>query len=147
MPAARKILLVAGGFIAVFLIGLVVWPGCVLHSHVPPNEASAIFAFVSIHNAQIEYSAKHPGMGFAPELSSLVLDRETESHLEVGRKSGYKFSYTPGERVHGAIGSYTITAVPNQLGRTGQMQFFSDESGDVHFNPSGPADASSPILR
>jgi hypothetical protein len=49
--------------------------------------------------------------------------------------------------VNGAIRSYTLTAVPDQVGTTGQRRFFSDESGEVHYNGGGVADASSPVLQ
>ena len=70
-----------------------------------------------------------------------------DDNLASGRKSGYTFTYTPGEKVNGAIRSYTITAVPDQVGTTGQRRFFSDETGEIHQNSSGIADASSPELQ
>ena len=60
-----------------------------------------------------------------------------DNNLASGRKSGYSFTYTPGEKVNGAIRSYTITAVPDQVGTTGQRRFYSDEAGEIHYNASG----------
>jgi hypothetical protein len=41
---------------------------------------------------------------------------------------------------------YTITAVPSNIGTTGQRQFFTDQSGVIRANPSGAATvASTPI--
>jgi len=68
------------------------------------------------------------------------------SDLASGRKSGYTFTYTPGEKVNGAIRSYTVTAVPDQVGTTGQRRLFSDDSGEVHYNASGAADSTSPVI-
>jgi hypothetical protein len=64
-----------------------------------------------------------------------------------GRKSGYTFTYAPGEKVNGAIRSYTVTAVPDQVGSTGQRRFYSDQAGEIRYNAFGPADATSPVLR
>jgi hypothetical protein len=32
------------------------------------------------------------------------------------------------------------------VGTTGQRRFFADESGDIHYNADGVADASSPVI-
>jgi hypothetical protein len=37
-------------------------------------------------------------------------------------------------------------AVPDQVGTTGERRFYTDESGDIHYNGSGPADATSPVI-
>ena len=49
--------------------------------------------------------------------------------------------------MNGAIRSYTITAVPDQVGSTGQRRFFSDETGEIHYNASAQADATSPVIQ
>jgi hypothetical protein len=74
-------------------------------------------------------------------------ERTIDDTLANGRKSGYTFTYTPGEKVNGAIRSYTITAVPDQVGTTGQRRFFSDETGEIRQSSSGVADASSAELQ
>jgi hypothetical protein len=33
------------------------------------------------------------------------------------------------------------------VGTTGQRRFFSDESGEIHYNASGPADLSSAVIQ
>jgi hypothetical protein len=69
-----------------------------------------------------------------------------DSVLAAGTKSGYGFTYTAGAAVGGTINVYTITAVPSNIGTTGQRQFFTDQSGVIRANPSGAADvASTPI--
>ena len=74
-------------------------------------------------------------------------EQTIDNNLASGRKSGYTFTYTPGEKVNGAIRSYTITAVPDQVGSTGQRRFYSDESGEIHYNAAAPADATSPVIQ
>jgi len=122
-------------------------------SQIPAHEASAIASIKAISEAEMIYSSTHPDQGFTADLAMLggtsqgggeqTLDNVTAS----GRKSGYTFTYTPGEKVNGAIRSYTLTGVPDQVGTTGQRRFFSDESGEVHYNGGGPADAASPVLQ
>jgi len=121
-------------------------------SQIPAHEASAIVSIKAINEAEMIYSSSHPDVGFTPDLQMLGGtaqgggEQTIDNALAGGRKSGYSFTYTPGEKVNGAIRSYTITGVPDQVGTTGQRRFFSDESGEVHYNADGIADASSPVL-
>ena len=120
-------------------------------SQIPAHEASAIASIQAIHAAEMIYASSHPDLGFTADLITLGGTAQSggeqiiDTNLASGRKSGYTFTYTPGEKVNGAIRSYTITAVPDQVGTTGQRRFYSDESGEVHYNSGGPADASSPV--
>ncbi len=122
-------------------------------SQIPAHEASAIASIQAIHAAEMIYSSSHPDLGFTNDLAMLGGtaqgggEQTIDNTLASGRKSGYTFTYTPGEKVNGAIRSYTITAVPDQVGTTGQRRFFSDEAGEVHGNSSGPADLTSPVLQ
>ena len=96
------------------------------------------------------FASSHPDIGFSPDLVSLSGANQggtIDTNLASGKKSGYTFTYTPGEKVNGAIRSYTVTAVPDQVGTTGNRRFFSDESGEIHYNGSGPADVTSPVLQ
>jgi type IV pilus assembly protein PilA len=122
-------------------------------SQIPAHEASAIASIRAINEAEMIYSSSHPDLGFTPDLAVLGGTAQSggeqtiDQPLAAGRKSGYTFTYTAGEKVNGAIRSYTITAVPDQVGTTGQRRFFSDESGEAHYNSSGPADANSPVIQ
>jgi len=122
-------------------------------SQIPAHEASAIASIKAINEGEMIYSSSHPDVGFTPDLVTLGGTSQSggeqtiDQPLALGRKSGYTFTYTPGEKVNGAIRSYGITAVPDQVGTTGQRRFFSDESGEVHYNASGPADATSPTIQ
>jgi len=121
-------------------------------STIPAHEASAIASIQAVNEAEMIYSSSHPDVGFTPDLAMLGGtaqgggEQTIDNNLAGGRKSGYTFTYTPGEKVNGAIRSYTITAVPDQVGTTGERRFYSDESGEVHYNASGPADSSSPVI-
>jgi len=121
-------------------------------STIPAHEASAIASIKAINEAEMIYASSHPDVGFTADLAMLGGTAQSggeqtiDNPLATGRKSGYTFTYTPGEKVNGAIRSYTITAVPDQVGTTGQRRFFSDESGDTHYNAEGIADVTSPVI-
>jgi len=122
-------------------------------AQIPAHETSAIKSIQAIHEGEMIYSSSHPDLGFTPDLLMLGGSPQSggqqiiDNNLASGRKSGYTFTYTPGEKVNGAIRSYTITAVPDQVGSTGDRRFFSDETGEIHYNASGAADTSSPVLQ
>lgn len=121
-------------------------------STIPAHEASAIASIKAINEAEMIYASSHPDTGFTPDLQMLGGtaqgggEQTIDNPLANGRKSGYTFTYTPGEKVNNAIRSYSISAVPDQVGTTGQRRFFSDESGDIHYNADGTADASNPTI-
>ncbi len=122
-------------------------------STIPAHEASAIASIKAVSEAEMIYASSHPDLGFTNDLATLGGtaqsggERTIDDTLASGRKSGYSFTYTPGEKVNGAIRSYTITAVPDQVGTTGQRRFFSDETGEIRQSSSGVADATSPELQ
>lgn len=122
-------------------------------STIPAKETSAIASIKAVNEAEMIYSSSHPDVGFTPDLAMLGGtsqgggEQTIDNNLATGRKQGYTFTYTPGEKVNGAIRSYSITAVPDQVGTTGERRFYSDESGEIHYNASGPADTTSPVLQ
>lgn len=106
-----------------------------------------------LNRAEALYASKHPDQGFSASLSELASDPAVAQdsgmgpELAAGHKSGYLFTYVPGERLNGAIKTYIITAAPEKAGETGQRRFFTDESGEVRYNGSGPADVTSPVIQ
>jgi prepilin-type N-terminal cleavage/methylation domain-containing protein len=120
---------------------------------IPADETSAVASIRAINEAEMIYSSSHPDVGFTPDLAMLGGtaqgggEQTIDNNLASGKKTGYTFTYTAGEKVNGAIRSYTITAVPDQVGTTGTRRFFSDESGEIHYNAAGPADVNSPVLQ
>jgi type IV pilus assembly protein PilA len=121
-------------------------------STIPAHEASAIASIKAVNEAEMIYASSHPDVGFTPDMTMLGGtaqgggEQTIDNTLASGRKSGYTFTYTPGEKVNGAIRSYTVTAVPDQVGTTGERRFYSDEAGEIHYNASGPADSTSPVI-
>jgi hypothetical protein len=125
----------------------------ITNSHIAPREAAALASLNDIHTADAAYAAAHPELGFAADLPTLaefskVSGRKgVDQELATGHKTGYVLIYNPSPKRDGAIRSYTVTAKPEQVGVTGQRRFFSDESGKIHYNAAGPADAESPVLQ
>ena len=120
---------------------------------VTAHEASAIASIRAINQAEMIYASNHLEGGYSPELATLGGtpgsggDQSIDEQLASGRKSGYDFNYAPGEKVEGEIRTYAVTASPQVVGVTGRRRFYSDESGQIRANSSGPADASSPPLQ
>ncbi len=113
------------------------------------HEASAIASIMMVGEAELIYASSHPDQGYTGNLAMLGSPGEEtiDNDLASGHKLGYTLTYTPGKKLkHGAIRSYTITAVPDQMGTTGQRRFFADESGEIRYNATGPADRSSPVI-
>jgi type IV pilus assembly protein PilA len=125
----------------------------IMKSQIPAHEASALASIKTIHESEMIYSGMHPDLGYTQDLATLGGtaqgggEQTIDNNLASGRRSGYTFTYTPGEKVNGAIRSYVITAVPDQIGTTGQRRFYSDESGEIHYNGAGPADVASPVIQ
>lgn len=147
----KKLIVVAGAMVLAALSSYSEnRPSAAFRSHKSDNEYSAIHSIMAIDEAEMIYASSHPDGGFTPDLSTLgrnaqgSSEQTIDNNLAGGRKSGYSFTYTPGEKVKGAIRSYTITAVPDQVGTTGERRFYSDETGEIRYNGSGPANANSP---
>jgi type IV pilus assembly protein PilA len=124
----------------------------ITHSQLAADESAALASFREISAAEQAYGSTHPDLGFAPDLTSLASTEEAgrktvDQGVASGRKDGYIFLYKPGERMNGAIRSYTLSAIPEVVGKTGQRRFYSDESGEVRYSASGPADATSPVIQ
>lgn len=150
MQKLVKILVIL--FIAGCVLGIIGLIRAGSRSHIPANETSAFDNIQEIGAVEIIYAVDHPDVGFSPDLASLAntdhgrVPQAIDDELASGHKGGYTFTYIPGPKVNGEIRSYTIAAAPDQMGKTGQRRFFSDESGEVRANGSGPADASSPVI-
>jgi hypothetical protein len=116
-------------------------------SQIPAHEASAVAGIKAVNEAEMIRASSHPNSGFTSSLEALGREELIDNNLARGEKGGYSLVYTAGEKVNGAIRSYSLTAVPDQVGATGERRFYSDESGEIHYSSSGPADDKSPVLR
>jgi type IV pilus assembly protein PilA len=124
------------------------------------GEAAAINSLRTIEQAELMYSTIYPSHGYACSLRALGGDPSAgqptadaaqllPNDLASGFKSGYVFnlsncakvSLSGTERVTG----YTVTAVPQTVGKTGHRGFCSDESGVIKYDPTGGTQCVQPL--
>jgi type IV pilus assembly protein PilA len=116
------------------------------------NETSAINSLRAITQAQIQYDSTYPANGFACTLTALGGDPTSgpptpasaqllQPDLASGFKSGYIFTISCKDKVTvnsvDRYNSYTVTATPQTVGKTGDRGFCSDDGGSIKFDPAG----------
>jgi type IV pilus assembly protein PilA len=117
------------------------------------NETSAINSLRTIVTAEIMYSSSYPANGFACSLTALGGDPASgvptlaaaqliQADLASGYKSGYIFNITNCSKTTVAgtdhLNGYTVTAVPEAVGKTGDRGFCSDQNGgSPKYDPEG----------
>jgi type IV pilus assembly protein PilA len=117
------------------------------------NETSAINSLRAITQAEIQYESTYPANGYACTLSALGGDAGSgpptptaaqliQSDLASGYKSGYIFSINCTSKVTIAntdrVTGYTVTAVPQAVGKTGDRGFCTDQfGGAAKYDPAG----------
>jgi type IV pilus assembly protein PilA len=116
------------------------------------NDLSAINSVQTIQKAELQYSDTYPQTGYACTLQALGGDPNSgppsatsaqilQGDLTSGFKSGYTFTITCKDKVtvNGTdrFNSYSITAVPQTVGKSGDRAFCSDQSGIIKFDPAG----------
>ena len=142
-----ELLIVIAIITVLMLIGFPTYRSVMKHS----RELSAKKSMQTIQQAEMMYSTNYPSKGFACNLQYLGGDpgkppSSTASEmlpdeLSKGNKDGYIFTITNcaknalngSERVDG----YTLTAVPEAVGKTGDLGFCSDEGGVLKQDPAG----------
>jgi hypothetical protein len=121
------------------------------------NQKNIIGSLRTLNTAEITYSTAY-GSGFSPDLISLAPPKEGGANpssgsaglidftLASGIKHGYRFTYQPQPKdSSGRITGYTIHADPANSGVTG-THYFTNESGVIRQNDSGPAGPDSPFI-
>jgi len=116
------------------------------------DEISAIQSIRATQQAEMQYESTYPVNGYACTLAALGGDPSAgapsptaaqilQGDLTSGFKSGYVFSISNCQKVtvNGTdrITSYTVTAVPQTVGRTGDRGFCSDQFGTIKSDPTG----------
>lgn len=144
------------GVLPILIIAAIAIPN-LLRAKMAANEASAVGSLRSYQYALGEYAAKCPQLGFPRSLGNLGPGRgdceraqllDNSLGIDKPTKSGYVFTYNPGpEQRPGQTVSFTLEADPVVEGTTGVRHFYLDQTGTIHMNPDGPADASSPALQ
>jgi type IV pilus assembly protein PilA len=158
--------------VAIILIIAAVAIPNLTRSKMSANEASAVYTLKAIVTAATTYSATY-GNSYPPSLgamggpagattatcdNSLLLDSVVSNNGvgDTSQKSGYTFTYVPGTPItapppgctNPGVNSFTLYAVPSQVGTTGQRGFFTDTSGTIRFTPDGTIPTlSSPALQ
>jgi len=116
------------------------------------NRTSAINSVQTINKAELQYESTYPANGFACTLTALGGDPSSgapsptgaqilQGDLTSGFKSGYIFTLGNCTKVtvNGTdrITGYTVTAVPQTVGKTGDSGFCSDQFGTIKYDPAG----------
>jgi type IV pilus assembly protein PilA len=116
------------------------------------DETSAMQSVRAIQQAEIQYNTTYPQVGFTCNIGDFGgLDSSgppspTSAHLlpldlASGQKAGYTFAITNCTKVNingqDQYTSYSITAVPQAVGKTGNRGFCSDMGGEILADASG----------
>ena len=116
------------------------------------NRISAIQSIRAIQQAEMQYESTYPTNGYACALPALGGDPSAgaasataaqilQPDITSGFKSGYVFTISNCSKVtvNGTdrITSYTVTAVPQTVGKTGDSGFCSDQFGTIKADPAG----------
>jgi prepilin-type N-terminal cleavage/methylation domain-containing protein len=117
-----------------------------LRSRLRANEASAVASLRMINSAAVIYSINYPDMGFPAQLTTLGGANPCatassaqacliDDTLAQGTKSGYLFVLTG----DGAVPSFSfiVTGTPQAIGSTGQLMYCTDQTGVIHYDPTG----------
>jgi type IV pilus assembly protein PilA len=117
------------------------------------NETSAINSLRAITGAETQYASTYPANGYTCSLAALGGEPSAglptpqaaellQADLASGYKNGYTFSITNCSKVtvnnQDQITGYTLTAVPQAVGKTGNRGFCTDQDGGApKYDPTG----------
>ena len=116
------------------------------------HETSAMQSVRTIGQAELQYNSAYPANGFACSLAVLGGDPKSGApsaqssqllspDLASGQKAGYTFAIANCGKTTinntDQVNSYTLTAVPNSPGHTGNLGYCTDESGQIRYDPKG----------
>jgi type IV pilus assembly protein PilA len=116
------------------------------------NDLSALQTVHVIQMAQLQYADTYSSTGFACSLMALGGNPESGPPIPTaaqilrddfsnGVRNGYFFEIRNcvRKKVNGTdqVTGYTILAVPQTVGKTGDRGFCSDQSGTIRFDPAG----------
>jgi type IV pilus assembly protein PilA len=116
------------------------------------NRLAAINSIRAVQTAESMYQLNYPSHGYSCSLAALGGDPSAgapsvtaaqllKADITSGFKDGYIFAITNCTKVNvngtDRITSYTVTAVPQTVGKTGDHGFCSDESGVIKSDSTG----------
>jgi type IV pilus assembly protein PilA len=108
----------------------------------------------------MQYNSAYPANGFSCSLAALggqpgsgapsaQAAQLIPADLTTGQKAGYTFAITNCSKVtvnnQDMYTSYTITAVPQAVGKTGDRGFCADENNVIKYDPAGGTNCTQPI--
>jgi len=146
--------------IAIILILMLMAIPTVGHLKKAANETSAINSMQVITKAELSYSNTYPVNGYACSLTAMGGDPAAgapsatsaqilQQDLTSGYKSGYVFAVACKEKVtvNGVdrYNGYTVTAVPQTVGKTGDRGFCESDTGTITFDPAGATNCTQPL--
>lgn len=127
-----------------------------LRARMAANEASAAGSLRTYNMAMASYASNCPQLGFPASVEKLGPGSGNCDHANLveeqmasspATKSGYHFVYHPGPADdQGRIVTYVVSADPVVPNNTGTRHFYTDETGIIRFDLSGPAGQESPPL-
>jgi type IV pilus assembly protein PilA len=121
------------------------------------NDISAVQSIHTIMNSENMFESNYPTNGYSCSLAALGGDPKSgppsitgaqliQPDLASGAKSGYIFTISNCTKVNlggtDRITGYTVTAVPQTVGQTGDRAYCADQSGIIKFDPAGGANCS-----
>jgi type IV pilus assembly protein PilA len=116
------------------------------------NRLSAMQSIRAVQQAEMQYSSTYPTNGYACTIAALGGESSSgapspaaaqilQGDITSGHKSGYVISISNCQKVtvNGTDRntSYTVTAVPETVGKTGDIGFCSDDGGPIKSDPAG----------
>jgi prepilin-type N-terminal cleavage/methylation domain-containing protein len=145
--------------VAVILVIAAIAIPNLLRSRVAANQASAVGSLHVLNTAEVTYSSTYggysptlgdlgpPGPGLDPVATAAGLIDDILSGgsptATVSSKSGYTFTYSPGvSDANGKVYSYSILAIPIEVGTTGNNFYYTDQDGVIRENSTAPAGSS-----
>lgn len=128
-----------------------------IRARISANEASAVTSVHAVSTAEIGYQSSYPTIGFSASLANLGNGGITpcpvtstascflDPSLASGSKSGYSFTYASDGNTP-SLG-FTLIAVPQSYGITGQTSFYTDQTNVIRYNSTTTASATDPALQ
>jgi type IV pilus assembly protein PilA len=120
--------------------------------NIKAHQTSAVQSLRMLNSAEGEYNGNYPQHGYACTLAQLggnaAAGPATPEAAEIigddlvgGNKAGYTFNITCGGKAtannQDQYNSYTITAVPNTVGKSGNLGYCTDGDGLIRYDPKG----------
>lgn len=152
-------IIIGSGFALLILAAVAIPEALKLKKHW--NELTATRTMRTVGSAEIAYNSTYPGNGYACSLSALGGDPKSGAPTAqaaqlidptlaaTGYKNGYFFAVTctarTGTNNHDISTSYRLTAIPVDLGFTGDQGYCSDESAVIKYDPAGSANCTQPL--